>query len=79
VIGFTKALALENAKKGVTVNVIAPGYIDTEMVKAVPENVLEASSPDSGRPAGQGRGDRRHGARSWPASGPASSPAPRSA
>ncbi len=39
-IGFTKALALENAKKGVTVNVICPGYIDTEMVAAVPETVL---------------------------------------
>ena len=41
VIGFTKALALENGRKGVTVNCIAPGYVDTEMVQAVPEKVLE--------------------------------------
>jgi acetoacetyl-CoA reductase len=41
-IGFTKALALENARKGITVNCIAPGYIDTEMVMAVPQNVLDA-------------------------------------
>jgi acetoacetyl-CoA reductase len=40
VIGFAKALAQENAAKGITVNVIAPGYIATEMVKAVPAEVL---------------------------------------
>ncbi len=41
VIGFSKALAQENATKGITVNVIAPGYVATEMVQAVPEEVLK--------------------------------------
>ncbi|WP_109259537.1 acetoacetyl-CoA reductase [Hyphobacterium indicum] len=41
VIGFTKALSQETARKGITVNCVAPGYIDTDMVAAVPENVLQ--------------------------------------
>ena len=40
-IGFTKSLAQENARRGVTANVIAPGYVGTEMVAAVAENILE--------------------------------------
>ena len=39
--GFTKALAQEGAARGVTVNVIAPGYVETDMVRAVPPDVLE--------------------------------------
>lgn len=41
-LGFTKALALESAPKGITVNAICPGYVDTEMVRAVPEKIREA-------------------------------------
>jgi acetoacetyl-CoA reductase len=40
VLGFTKALALEGARSGVTVNAVAPGYTDTDMVRAVPAEVL---------------------------------------
>ncbi|MFN7086299.1 MAG: beta-ketoacyl-ACP reductase [Burkholderiales bacterium] len=40
--GFTKALALEYARKGVTVNTISPGYIGTKMVMAIPKDVLES-------------------------------------
>jgi acetoacetyl-CoA reductase len=40
-LGFTKALAQENARAGITVNAICPGYINTEMVQAVPKDVLD--------------------------------------
>lgn len=41
IIGFTKALARESASKGITVNCIAPGYIATDMVKEIPDHILE--------------------------------------
>ena len=40
--GFTKALAQEVAKKGITVNTVSPGYIDTDMIQAVPENIRQS-------------------------------------
>ncbi|GAA0691117.1 beta-ketoacyl-ACP reductase [Marinobacterium maritimum] len=42
IYGFTKSIALEGARKGVTVNAVSPGYIDTKMVRQVPEKVLES-------------------------------------
>jgi len=41
ILGFTKALAQEGASRGVTINAVAPGYVETDMVRAVPANVLE--------------------------------------
>ena len=59
-IGFTKALAQESAKLGITVNAICPGYIATEMVQAVPKDVLEKNDPaaNPGRPPRRAGGDR---------------------
>ena len=59
-IGFVKALAQESASKGITVNAIAPGYIATEMVKAVPQDVLDKHiiPYHRGRPPRRAGGDR---------------------
>lgn len=51
IYGFTRSIALEGARKGVTVNAVSPGYIDTPMVRQVPENVLD--SIVSGIPVGR--------------------------
>ena len=60
--GLTNSLALETARKGITVNSVAPGFIATEMVSAMPEEVLDQGDrPDPGRPAGRTGGDRPGG------------------
>ena len=77
--GFTKALAQEGAAKGITSTSIAPGYINTEMVAAVPKEVLTPRSCRTSRSAASARPRRSPAAwRSSPPTTPASSPAPAS-
>ena len=57
--GFTKALALEVARKGVTVNTISPGYIGTKMVMAIPKEVLDTED-SAADPGGTPRHARRN-------------------
>ena len=65
--GFTKALAFEGARKGITANTIAPGYINTEMVAAVPQEVMEKQILPQ-IPVGRlgGRADGHGEDRPWP-------------
>ncbi len=59
-LGFTKALAQEGARAGITVNAICPGYIATDMVKAMPQDVLQKNilPQISDRPVGRAGGNR---------------------
>lgn len=67
VIGFTKALAQENASRGITVNAICPGYINTDMVAAVPDEIR--ASIIAGIPVGRlGEADEIGHAAAWLAS-----------
>ena len=59
-IGMTKTMARELGRKGITVNAVAPGFIETEMVAKMPENVLDGMRAKSSRRSpGSSRGDRR--------------------
>ena len=55
-LGFTKSLAREVASRGITVNAVAPGFIDTDMTRALTEEQRTALRPDSHGPAGRSRG-----------------------
>ena len=76
-IGFTKSLARELGSRNITVNVVAPGYIETAMTDKLPEAARRSYRRDRPQAAGHGRTTSPGPSSTWPARKPATSPGTR--